>query len=398
MAARCLKLGVLLGALLFAIARCAGQGSPNEPKPVCSITIVPSAQSFGEDGGPGAVTVTAPAACAWIVTSSAGWITIISGASGTGPGTVAYSVPAYGETNSRSGTLTIGGQTHTVSQQGRAPTTCTYHVSPSGADFGKDAADGTFAVTAPADCGWTATSSAPWLVVGTGNQGSGNGTVSYSIARNRDVSDRAATVTVADQVFTVRQAGDTPAIDCQYSVTPVSATPCMPGGSLVATVTTQASCTWTASANVSWIGIPSGASGAGSGVITITFPDNYDAPREGVVMVRWPTPTAGQNIHVAQAGCRYAVSRSAISAAAAGGPGTFDVIQESDPNTCGGATQDRCIWTAASDVPWITVTSSMPRAGDNPVSFTVAANNDVASRVGRINVRDQVVVITQAGR
>ena len=115
-------------------------------------------------------------------------------------------------------------------------------------------------------------------------------------------------------------------------------------------------------------------------------------------MVRWPTPTAGQNIHVAQAGCRYAVSRSAISAAAAGGPGTFDVIQESDPNTCGGATQDRCIWTAASDVPWITVTSSMPRAGDNPVSFTVAANNDVASRVGRINVRDQVVVITQAGR
>jgi hypothetical protein len=44
-------------------------------------------------------------------------------------------------------------------------------------------------------------------------------------------------------------------------------------------------------------------------------------------MVRWPTPTAGQNIRVAQAGCLYAVSRSAFSFASNGGSGTFDVIQ-----------------------------------------------------------------------
>ena len=76
------------------------------------------------------------------------------------------------------------------------------------------------------------------------------------------------------------------------------------------------------------------------------YSDNYDAPRSGIVMMRWPTPTAGQNIHVAQAGCVYAVSRSDISIAATGGVATFDVIQQSVPNTCGGATQDRCLWTA----------------------------------------------------
>ena len=129
----------------------------------------------------------------------------------------------------------------------------------------------------------------------------------------------------------------------------------------------------------------------------MTFSDNYDAPRTGIVMVRWPTPTAGQNIHVTQAGCIYGVSRNTISVAATGGPGTFDVFQQSEPIECGGPMQDRCVWTAQSDVAWITITSSMPRGGDNPVAFTVAANASTASRVGSITVRDKVVVITQAG-
>ena len=172
----------------------------------------------------------------------------------------------------------------------------------------------------------------------------------------------------------------------------------MAGGSVTATVTTQTSCPWTATPNVSWLGISTGSSGAGAAVITLTFADNYDAPREGIAMVRWPTPTAGQNIRVAQAGCLYAVSRGAFSFTSGAGTGTFNVIQQSEPNTCGGPTQDRCVWTAQSDVPWVTITSAMPRSGDNPVAFTVAANDGAAERVGRIAVRDKVVVITQAGR
>ena len=115
-------------------------------------------------------------------------------------------------------------------------------------------------------------------------------------------------------------------------------------------------------------------------------------------MVRWPTPTAGQNLHISQAGCRYGVSASSLSFGAGGGTGRFDVLQQSEPLTCGGATQNACRWTAESDVAWVTVTTSMPQAGDNPVSFTVAANNETAPRVGTIRVRDKVVQITQSGR
>ena len=136
----------------------------------------------------------------------------------------------------------------------------------------------------------------------------------------------------------------------------------------------------------------------GPACVIILAPGNYDAPRDGIAIVRWPTPTAGQNIRIAQAGCTYAVSRSSFDFSAAVATGAFDVIQQSVPYTCGGPTQNRCVWSAVSDVPWITVSGSMPRTGDDRVSFTVASNETATPRVGRITVRDKVVVINQAGR
>jgi hypothetical protein len=167
---------------------------------------------------------------------------------------------------------------------------------------------------------------------------------------------------------------------------------------MTATITTQAGCTWTAEPDASWVTLTAGPSGSGPGVVSFRVSDNWDAPRQSVVKVRWPTVTAGQNIRVQQAGCLYAVSTAAISIVAAGGPGQFSVIQMSEPYTCGGPTQSACLWTAQSDVPWITITTSMPQAGDNPVSFTVAANPTTTARTGRITVRDKVVQITQAGQ
>jgi hypothetical protein len=167
---------------------------------------------------------------------------------------------------------------------------------------------------------------------------------------------------------------------------------------LTATITTQQGCSWTVNPGASWIAVTSGPSGSGPGVITFRVSDNWDAPRQSVVMVRWPTPTAGQNLRVSQAGCRYGVSADSISVGAAGGPGRFDVLQQSDPLTCGGATQNACRWSAVANVPWIAITTSMPQIGDNPVSFTVAPNDAATGRTGTIVVRDKTIRITQSGR
>jgi len=387
---------LLYGVLAVAVAGavgCGGKDSPTTPSTVCTYTIAPATSSFAPDGGSGSVTVNAPASCTWSATASASWLTISGGSSGTGQGSVAYAVAANASTDARTATLTIAGQTHTVSQQGKPPTACSYAISPTLVDVGIEETRGTFTVTAPGDCSWTAASNAAWLTVTGGSPGSGNGPVSYQVAANAATTTRVGLITVADKTFTVRQGSV--ALQCEYSVAPVDFSPCMPASSVTAMVTAPAGCTWTVTPNASWLTIPSGSSGSGSGAITISFTDNYDAPRDGIVMVRWPTPTAGQNIRIAQAGCTYAVSQSSFPFAAAGGTGTFNVIQQSVPNTCGGATQDRCLWSAVSDVPWITISGSMPRAGDDRVAFTVAVNATGAARVGRITVRDKVVVINQ---
>ena len=386
----------ILMALLIVAASCEQtKSSPTEPTPQCTTTLSPAGGTFGSDGGSASVTVTSPAGCAWSVVASAGWITVTAGATGNGPGTVTYAVTANAATDARNGSLTIAGQSYPITQQGRPPTVCSYDVSPAGAEFGKDAGTGTLTVTAPAGCNWTAISAAPWITFTSPATGSGSGSVTYAVARNNDPAERRGAIALADRMFPVRQSGDSGS--CQYSVTPVDVRPCMASGSVTAVVTTQPFCPWTATSSAPWLNVSS-AAGSGPGTITVTFSDNYDAPRDGIIMVRWPTPTAGQNIHVAQAGCRYAVTRSAFSFAAAGGSGTFDVFQESDPNTCGGPTQDRCVWTARPDVSWISVTTSMPRSGDNPVAFLVAANEGAAARTGTVTVRDKVVTITQAGR
>jgi hypothetical protein len=164
-----------------------------------------------------------------------------------------------------------------------------------------------------------------------------------------------------------------------------------------AMVTTQATCSWTAAPTSSWITLTEGQSGTGSGLVSFSVSDNYDAPRQGIVEVRWPTVTAGQNLHVLQAGCYYGVSTSNISIATVGGVGQFDVVQQSDPQLCGGPLQNACLWTAVSNAPWISINTPMPQRGDNPVVFTVSPNTTGVSRTGTIVIRDKVVTITQPG-
>jgi hypothetical protein len=388
---------VLLIAVGSVVAAC-GHNSPSEPTPVpCSYTLSASSLSFGPSGGPGSLNVTTASHCTWTTVSDRAWISITSGASGTGNGVVNVSLTPNPSETARTGTLTIAGQAVSVQEEGLGD--CTLDIAPTNASFNKDSANGSFAVTAPAHCQWSATSNSAWLAVTSGSPGSGNGTVGYSVDRNRDVNARTATIAAGTRTFTVNQSGDTPAPVCEYSVTPIEFTPCMSvPNNLTATVTTQQGCGWTATSGASWITVTGGQSGSGPGVVSFTVSDNWDPPRRGVVMVRWPTVTAGQNLQVAQAGCYYAVSTTAISVAAAGGTGQFNVIQQSDPNTCGGATQDRCRWTAQSDVPWITITTTMPQAGDNPVSFTIAVNPGSTARTGRVTVRDKVVQVTQSGQ
>jgi phosphatidylserine/phosphatidylglycerophosphate/cardiolipin synthase-like enzyme len=88
--------------------------------PSCSFSLSATSASFGAAGGNGSVGITAPAGCAWSASSNAGFITVTGGSSGNGSGTTTFAV-SQNTAAARSGTMTIAGQTFTVSQQGAAP-------------------------------------------------------------------------------------------------------------------------------------------------------------------------------------------------------------------------------------------------------------------------------------
>ena len=386
---------VLLGGALVIAWACGGK-SPTQPTPppACSFSLSSSSLSFGASGGSASVTVSTGAQCTWTAASDRSWLSIGSGASGTGPGTVAVAAAVNPTPDVRSGTLTVAGQAVPVSQEG-VSTACSVTIAPTSASISKDAASGTFAVTSPASCGWTAVSSASWMTVTAGANGNGGGTVGYSVTRNTAIEGRTASIRVNEATFSLSQAGD--AGLCEFHVAPVTINVCMSAAyDLVTTMTTQPACGWTVATEMPWITVSGAGARQGPGEIRFRIADNYDAPRLGVLQVRWDTPTRGQNVQVQQAGCRYAVSTSSVAFVAAGGTRSVDVYQQSDPLECGGPLQDGCLWSASTAAPWITITSPQPQRGDGRVTF-VAAPNPGAPRSATIAVRDQTIVVSQAG-
>ncbi|HEX3230538.1 MAG TPA: Calx-beta domain-containing protein, partial [Pyrinomonadaceae bacterium] len=75
-------------------------------------------QNFSAAGSPGIVGVTSTGSCGYTAVSNTPFITITSGATGTAPANVGFNVAANTGPSQRSGTLTIAGQTFTVTQDG----------------------------------------------------------------------------------------------------------------------------------------------------------------------------------------------------------------------------------------------------------------------------------------
>ncbi len=88
----------------------------------CTYSISPSSASFTSSGGTGTITVTAASGCTWSASTGVSWATISSGTSGTGSGTVAYSVAAN-TGSSRTAAFSVAGQTFSISQAAATSTT-----------------------------------------------------------------------------------------------------------------------------------------------------------------------------------------------------------------------------------------------------------------------------------
>ncbi len=87
-----------------------------------AFSLAANSAAFTATGGTGFVDVAATVSqCSWNATSNTDWLTITSGAAGTGNGRVNFNVAANGGAASRNGVLTIAGLSFNVTQTGTAP-------------------------------------------------------------------------------------------------------------------------------------------------------------------------------------------------------------------------------------------------------------------------------------
>ncbi|MCU1350464.1 MAG: uncharacterized protein JWO56_3494, partial [Acidobacteria bacterium] len=339
----------------------------------CSYSLNTTGASTGAAGGPGSVVVTSDAGCPWTATSPVPWITITSGASGIANGTVQYSVAANSGPQ-RTAQLLIASKPFTVTQGNG----CTYTLSSNGLSVPASASNGSFTIT-PSDsaCAWQATSDAAWLTVTPPASGSGTTSVLYSVAANPgDV--RVGRITAGGKTFTVTQAnGCTYAVPSTYFDFPPA------GANQTVTITTDSTCFWNASSDDSWITITSATSGSGNGSVTFTVAANSGGPRRGHLTVAGNIVTVDQETGI----CTYSIQPGSTSYNATGGSGQVAV---SSPTGCA--------WSAASNAPWITITSTTTPSGNGTVNYTVAPNGGSATRSGTLTIAGQTFTVTQSRR
>ena len=172
----------------------------------CSYALATTTASVSASASSATLALTTTSSCAWSAISNVSWLSITSSSSGSGSTSVSYAVAANGSSNARSGTLSIAGQTFTVTQAGAAPT-CAYSLSPTSQSLSAGATTGRVSVAAGNACAWTASSAASWLTISSGSSGSGYGTVAYAVAANSSSSSRSGTITIGGQAYTVTQEG-----------------------------------------------------------------------------------------------------------------------------------------------------------------------------------------------
>jgi BACON domain-containing protein/all-beta uncharacterized protein len=396
----------LSSSVAAALAACGG--SPTSPNtPACTFRVTLQNPSFAPAGGPGSAAVSAASGCAWTAVSNADWIKLGSPASGSGDGSVSFTVASFDGAVDRSGAIVVAKETLTIAQQA-----CAIQISPAEQTFSDASAIRDIDIQAQASCRWQFDAPPSWITL-TPASGEGPARVSLRIDNNGTTSPREATLHAGSATLTVRQSAGSgpqpppPSPQCTFGVNQTHFFPHSDGGTAGFTVTTQPGCSWTASTSAAWIHLNAGGA-IGTGSIVMTFdknPQGYVTDfREGIVEVRWPTPTAGQNVQVSQFGdcATVFVARDTqkptdtLSFGADGGKVGLDVLTESP---------FRCPWVVESqpnpqpspfEVTFPPIQSVW--SGDGAIVIAAQPNTSSQSRTATVVAGERTLTIVQAGR
>jgi uncharacterized protein (TIGR03437 family) len=290
---------VALGTVRLSAQQCGTGGiSGIQPSPAYfdgthgSSTIPASGGSF-----PVSVDTGNSSNCSWTVSTSASWITP-STQGGNGSGSFNLVVATNTTNTSRSATLVMTDEWTIPITQQAAVCTLALPSTSAGAVVGGGAAS----FTLQTNCSWNAYSNNAWITVAAQTNGTGNGSVPYTVAANGCVAGRSGSITVGagslspaqtnnpSGNFTINQDGS----PNNLGLSPTTATVSAAGGQGSVALTTGSGCPWTAYVDQTWLQIVFGGSGSGSGTISYNIPVNTGPARTANIHVGAQTFTLTQ--------------------------------------------------------------------------------------------------------
>jgi len=136
-------------------------------------------------------------------------------------------------------------------------------------------------------------------------------------------------------------------------------------------------------------GVVTGASqhypGATASYVIGGADSHVGAPRSDKVRDRL-IQTLDAQFFVPRAGCSFTLSPASAAFVSPGGTGTISI-----------ATGPSCSWSAASNAPWVSITSARQGVSNGSVTFNVAATASTSARTGTLSISGLLVTITQDG-
>jgi len=318
----------------------------------------------------------------WTASKDADWITL-SASSGTGSKTVTLNMTQNTGKTTRTGKVTFT----TASNK-----TATVVVNQKGMGIAADPTsvivyweEQSKNVSITTEESWTASKDASWITL-SASSGTGNKTVTFTMAANNTTEIRYGTVTFktasgAKEVVNVKQWGR----DIS-EVNPENLSFAREGGSKTVNVTADGS--FSATPDVSWL-----TASVNGGVVTVTATANSSASRSGIITLALTGLASGSYTKTIQ------VTQDGIGSISAD-PTSINIYWEEQSKNVSITTTES--WTAQKDVSWITLSASSG-SGNKTVKFTMAANNTTEIRYGTVTFKTasgakEVVNVKQWGR
>ena len=330
--------------------------------PTCTISLSATTGLVPASGGSYAVDVSTGTGCAWAATTALSWVTLGT-AGGSGNGTVSFAVQANSSSSSRTGTITIGGQTLTLRQDGApAPRTTPTITWPTPASIVQGTALSATQLNATASvAGAFAYSPAAGTVLSVGTR-----TLAVTFTPTNTTLYTTATATVSLVVTAPR----------------TTATLTWPTPLAIVQGTALSATQLNATASVAGSFVYTPAAGTVPSVGTQTLAVNFTPTNTTL----YTTATAMVSLVVTAPPCSYSVSPLSASVPAAGGRGEVSTI-----------TGPGCGWTVASSQSWL-VPSVTSGSGNATFAFTARTNNGMTDRTAKLTVGPWAVTVSQSGK